>query len=71
MLGIVDLEERVLKGHSLRRIKAVADAALARLSLEFDRMYARVGRASVPPERLLNTSLPLAVYSVCSERAFC
>ncbi len=47
MLAIVDLEERVPKDHPLRRIKAVADAALERLSPEFDRMY-----ASVPPERL-------------------
>ena len=34
-------------------------------------MYARVGRASVPPERLLKASLPVALYSVRSERAFC
>ena len=32
---------------------------------------ARVGRASVPPERLLKASLPVALYSVRSERAFC
>ena len=49
----------------------MADAALERLSPEFDRMYARVGRASVPPERLLKASLPVALYSVRSERAFC
>ena len=71
MLAIVDLEERVPQHHPLRRIKAVADAALARLSPEFDRMYARVGRASVPPERLLKVSLLIALYSVRSERAFC
>ncbi|MCY3660869.1 MAG: hypothetical protein OXG36_17835 [Caldilineaceae bacterium] len=39
------------KDHPLRRIKAVADVALARLSPAFDRMYAKVGRALVPPER--------------------
>ena len=49
----------------------MTDAALERLSPEFDRMYARVGRASVPPERLLKASLPIALYSVRSERAFC
>ncbi|MCY4520701.1 MAG: hypothetical protein OXC13_07960 [Caldilineaceae bacterium] len=52
-------------------IKAVADAALERLAPEFDRMYASVGRASVPPERLLKASLSVALYSVRSERAFC
>ena len=49
----------------------MADAALDRLSPEFDRMYARVGRAFVPPERLLKVSLLIALYSVRSERAFC
>ena len=71
MLAIVDLEERVPKDHPLRRIKEVADVALARLSPIFDRMYARVGWASVPPERLLKASLLIALYSVRSERAFC
>ena len=53
MLAYVNLEERVPKDHPLRTIKAVADEALGRLSPEFDRMYSNVGRASVPPERLL------------------
>ena len=52
MLAFVDLEERIPHGHSIRTIKALADEALERLSPEFDRMYAQVGRASVPPERL-------------------
>lgn len=46
------LEERVPRDHPRQRIKEVAAAALERLSPEFDRMYARVGRASAPPERL-------------------
>ncbi len=71
MLAIVDLEARVPRDHPLRRIKAVADAALAELSPTFDRMYAKVGRASVPPERLLKASLLIALYPVRSERAFC
>lgn len=71
MLVIVDLEERVPRDHPLQRIKVVANAALARLSPQFDRMHAHVGRASVPPERLLRASLLIALYSVCSERSFC
>ena len=47
------------------------DEALKRLSPEFDRMYSKVGRASVPPERLLKASLLISLYSVRSERAFC
>ena len=71
MLAVVNLEERVPKDHPLRTIKAVADEALKRLSPEFDRMYSKVGRASVPPERLLKASLLISLYSVRSERAFC
>ena len=49
----------------------MADEALERLSRKFDRMYSEVGRASVPPERLLKASLLISLYSMRSERAFC
>ena len=62
MLAFVNLEECVLAEHPLRTIKALADAALTRLSPEFDRMYADVGRPSIPPERLLKASLLIALF---------
>ena len=65
------MEERVPSDHTLRTIKTVADEALERLSPDFDRMYSKVGRASVPLERLLKASLLIFLYSVRSERAFC
>ena len=71
MLAFVDLDARVPPDHPLRTIKVLADQALAALSSEFDRMYADVGRPSIPPERLLKASLLIALYSVRSERAFC
>lgn len=71
MLAFIDLETRVPANHPLRTIKALADQALAELSPKFDRMYADVGRPSIPPERLLKASLLIALYSVRSERAFC
>ena len=55
----------------LRVIKRLADQALKVLSPDLDRMYANVGRPSIPPERLLKSSLLIALYSVRSERAFC
>ena len=67
MLAFVDLEERVPKGHPLRTIKTIADEALERLSPEFDRMYSKVGRASVPPERLLKASLLISLYPESTE----
>jgi transposase len=71
MLTFIDAETRVPAKHPLRTIKRLADEALAALSPEFDRMYADLGRPSIPPERLLKASLLIALYSVRSERAFC
>ena len=49
MRAIAAREERVPRNRPLRRIKAVADAALERLSPEFDRMYDSVGRPRYRP----------------------
>jgi transposase len=71
ILVIFDAEQRVPQRHPLRRIKALADAALAQLSPRFDEMYSAVGRPSIPPERLLKASLLMALHTVRSERMFC
>jgi transposase len=71
ILVVFDPEQRVPKGHPLRRIKALAEAALAQMSPRFDEMYSAVGRPSIPPERLLKASLLMALYTVRSERMFC
>ncbi len=71
MLVVIDPEKRVPKGHPIRRIKQLADAALRELSPVFDQMYSAVGRPSIPPERLLKVSLLMALYTVRSERMFC
>ena len=71
MLAFVDLEQRVPADHPLRRVKSLADAALVALSDHLDALYARDGRPSIPPERLLKASLLIGLYSVRSERAFC
>ena len=55
MLAFVNLDERVSPDHPLRTIKQVADDVLSRMSDDFDSMYSKVGRASVPPERLLKS----------------
>jgi len=71
MLSIVSPEQRVRADHPLRKVKELADAALARLSPTFDAMYSGMGRPSIPPERLLKSSVLIALYSVRSERLFC
>src|SRR5271167_52334 len=71
MLVVINPEQRISQGHPLRRIKALADAALKELSPVFDQMYSAVGRPSIPPERLLKASLLMSLHTVRSERMFC
>jgi transposase len=52
----------------LRAILRIVDQALAALSPEFEGLYAKFGRPSIPPERLLRALLLQAFYSVRSER---
>ncbi len=52
----------------MRAIRAMADQALAKMSARFDKMYAKTGRPSIPPEKLLRAQLIQMLYSVRSER---
>ena len=71
MLSLMTPERRIPPDHPIRRIKALADAELARLSSLFDALYAERGRPSIAPEALLKACLLIALYSVRSERQFC
>jgi hypothetical protein len=44
---------RRLQLHPLRPIRAMVDEILKQLSSQFSKMYAKVGRPSIPPEQLL------------------
>jgi transposase len=46
----------------------MADEALTNMSERFDGMYAKTGRPSIPPEKLLRAQLIQMLYSVRSER---
>jgi transposase len=61
-------EQRVRQDHPLRAIRAMADLALESMSKRFDSMYAKTGRPSIPPEKLLRAQLIQMLYSVRSER---
>ena len=71
MLALMNLEERVPGDHPLRKIKRLINPILKRMSPLFDEMYSKIGRPSIPPERLLSSSLLMALYSIRSERLFC
>ena len=64
----VDVERRIPADHPLRPIRMLVDEVLHGLSWTFTKLYARHGRPSIPPERLLRALLLQAFYSVRSER---
>jgi transposase len=68
IFSYVRLEQRVAADHPLRAIRELIDAALNELSRDFGKLYARDGRPSIPPERLLRALLLQAFYTVRSER---
>ncbi|GAC1457085.1 MAG: hypothetical protein PVSMB8_14110 [Vulcanimicrobiaceae bacterium] len=71
MLTTLQPGDLIPADHPIRRIRTVIDAVLGELDDEFDVMYARSGRPSVPPEQLLKATVLMAMYSIRSERAFC
>lgn len=68
LISYVSLEERIAPEHPLRKVRALVDQLLKSMDGEFSRMYSRVGRPSIPPERLLRALLLQIFYSVRSER---
>ena len=71
MMCLINPEDVVPDGHPLRKIKQIADEALASIDEQLEPMYAESGRPSIPPERLLKSMLLMALYSVRSDRQLC
>ncbi|MDF3067260.1 MAG: transposase family protein [Polyangiaceae bacterium] len=71
MLFLKSPESLVPQDHPIRAVKALIDAALREMSGKLDEMYAAGGRASIPPEWRLKSSLLMALHSVRSERMLC
>jgi transposase len=68
MFSYLSLEERVPQDHPLRSIRGLVDEVLREMARDFDGLYAKTGRPSVPPERLLRAVLLQIFYTVRSER---
>ena len=71
MFSFVSPDSRVPATHPLRRVKQFTDIALRRLSRDFEAMYSRMGRPSIPPEWLLKAQILMALFSIRSDRLFC
>ena len=68
MFSYLSPEERVPRLHPLRAIREMADRALKEMSPQFDALYAKTGRPSIAPEKLLRALLVQVLYSIRSER---
>src|SRR6266853_4543384 len=68
MFSYVALEDRIPADHPLRGVRRLVDVVLAGMSKDFEGLYSKVGRPSIPPERLLRALLLQVFYSVRSER---
>jgi transposase len=68
MFSYLSPEQRVPSDHPLRAIRLITDTILNQLSQQFSRMYAKLGRRSIPPEKLLRALLLQVLFTVRSER---
>ena len=68
VFSYISPEQRVPGDHPLRPLRALTDDALQRLQPRFNKLYARTGRPSIAPEKLLRALLLQALFSVRSER---
>lgn len=55
-------------GHPLRPIRKMADEALTAMDADFAKLYAPLGRPSIPPEQQLRGLLVMVLYSIRSEQ---
>jgi transposase len=62
MFSYVALEDRIPADHPLRGVRKLVDAVLAEMSKDFEGLYSKVGRPSIPPERLLRALLLQVFY---------
>ena len=68
VFSYISPEQRVPQDHPLRALRIMTDEALRELQPRFCKLYAKTGRPSIAPEKLLRALLLQAVYSVRSER---
>src|SRR5260370_18816883 len=64
MWSHISPEQRVPPDHPLRPIRAMIDGVLRELSPRFEALYAKRGRPSIAPEKLLRALVLQLLYSV-------
>ena len=67
-MATINLETFVADNHKLREIRTLVNAILVDCQPEFELMYSKIGRPSIPPEQLLRALLLMVLYTIPSER---
>ena len=67
LFSYTTLEQRIPKDLPLRPLRELVDTILVSMDSDFEVLYSSLGRAAIPPERLLRASLLQAIYTVRSE----
>jgi transposase len=68
LFSYVSQDDRIPQDHPMRKLRALIDPILQKLSPRFEKMYSDTGRPSIPPEYLLRASLVQILYTIRSER---
>ncbi len=68
MFSCLSVEDRIPAEHPLRAMHALIMPSLTALSPRFAPLYARMGRPSIPPERLLRAVRLQVLYTIRSEQ---
>jgi transposase len=68
MFSYLSAEQRVPQDHPLRAMRTMVDEAFGELSPRFAKLYAKRGRPSIAPEKLLRALLLQVLYTIRSER---
>ena len=68
LFSFLSMEDRIPADHPLRTMQTLVTPILTALSPRFQAMYSRMGRPSIPPERLLRALLLQKLYTIRSER---
>jgi transposase len=68
VFSYVSMESRIPQDHPLRAMRTLVDACLREMSPRFAQLYARTGRPSIAPEKLLRAQLLQVLYTIRSER---
>ena len=63
----LSFEDSIPKNHPLRQINEFVEPILTEMWADFDGLYGKMGRQSIPPEQLLKALLLQVLYTIRSE----